>query len=446
MQMKITLKPIWSLLLLVGMAYQASAQTNQKLSLKASLQKALENSREVRAQKLGRKATNHQVKEVISQGLPQISAFGSFDNNMILPTQFLPGELAGQPGGLVPVQFGTRYNTTVGVELQQLIFSQSFVAGVKAAKKARALTELQIRQSEEDVLYKVASLYYGIQVLLKQKQILLDNLSQINTLINTTELQYKNGIAKKVDITRLKVNQVNLSTDLDQVETTYAQQINMLKYYLGTPQNETIAIDENTSASILSDYTASFDKRTEIQLLYKQQELNQEDIKQVKAGYLPTLTGFLRYSQMNQTNEFAFSGANANWNETAVLGLRLNIPLFDGFTKSHRLQQKKITMAQTNLRINDTKAMMATQYQNSLVKLQKQQDILGKQKLNVTLAKEVYSSIENQYKQGITTLTDLLNTENSLKTAQNSYLKALVELKVAELEFVKANGKIRDIL
>jgi len=244
----------------------------------------------------------------------------------------------------------------------------------------------------------------------------------------------------------LKVNQVNLSTDLDQVETTYAQQINMLKYYLGTPQNETIAIDENTSASILSDYTASFDKRTEIQLLYKQQELNQEDIKQVKAGYLPTLTGFLRYSQMNQTNEFAFSGANANWNETAVLGLRLNIPLFDGFTKSHRLQQKKITMAQTNLRINDTKAMMATQYQNSLVKLQKQQDILGKQKLNVTLAKEVYSSIENQYKQGITTLTDLLNTENSLKTAQNSYLKALVELKVAELEFVKANGKIRDIL
>ena len=444
--MQTNLRYVWSLLWLIGVTYQASAQSTQRLSLKASLQKALANSREVQAQKLGRKATDYQVKEVISQGLPQVSAFGSFDNNMILPTQFLPGELAGQPGGLVPVQFGTRYNTTAGVELQQLLFSQSFVAGVKAAKKAQALSELQIRQAEEEVLYKVASLYYGIQVLLKQKQILLDNLGQINTLINTTELQYKNGVAKKVDITRLKVNKVNLSTDLDQVETTYAQQINLLKYYIGTPENETITIEENVSTSVLTDYTPSFDKRTEVQLLYQQQELNQESIKQIKAGYLPTLTGFLRYSQMNQTNELAFSGDKANWNETAVLGLRLNIPLFDGFNKRHRLQQKKIAMAQANLRIKDTKTMMATQYQNSLVKLQKQQDILRKQKTNVNLAKEVYESIENQYKQGITNLTDLLNTENSLKTAQNGYLKALVELKVAELEFVKANGKIREIL
>lgn len=444
--MQTMIKHLWSLLLLIGVAYQANAQAGQKLSLKASLQKALEHNREIKAQKLGNKATDYQVKEVISQGLPQISAFGSFDNNLILPTQFLPGELAGQPGGLVPVQFGTRYNTTAGVKLQQLLFSQSFIAGLNAAKKSKSLSQLQVRQKEEEVLYKVASLYYGVQVLLKQKQILLDNIAQIDVLIKTTELQFKNGVAKKVDVTRLKVNRVNLTSDLDQIDASYIQQINMLKYYTGISQNETIEIDDNTSASILSDYTPSFDKRTEVQLLYKQQELNQEDLKQVKAGYLPTLTGFMRYSQMNQTNQLAFSGENANWNETAVLGLRLNIPLFDGFNKRSRLQQKKITMAQTELRIKDTKALMATQYQNTLTKLQKQQDILKKQQTNVELAQEVYNTIEKQYKQGITTLTDLLNTENSLKNAQNGYLKALVELKVAELEFVKANGKIRDIL
>lgn len=444
--MQITLKHIWSLLLLSGILYQANAQNVQKLSLKASLQKALENNQQLKAEQLGSQVTSYRVKEVVSQGLPQISAFGSFDNNLILPTQFLPGELAGQPGALVPVQFGTRYNTTAGVELQQLIYSQSFVAGLRAAKKAKALTELQIKQKEEEVLYNVASLYYGIQVLLKQKQILLDNLAQVDTLISTTRLQYENGVAKKVDVTRLKVNKVNLSTDLDQVDATYIQQINLLKYYTGIPQDETLAIEENTSTGVLVDYAPSFDKRTEVQLLYKQQELTQEDIKQVKAGYFPTLTGFVRYSQMNQTNELVFSGSKARWNETAVLGLRLNIPLFDGFSKNTRLQQKKIAMLQNELRIKDAKAMMATQYQNSLSKLQKQQNILGKQKLNVQLAQEVYHSIQKQYKQGIALLTDLLNTENSLKTAQNAYLKALVEVKVAELEFVKANGKIKDIL
>lgn len=435
-----------SLLLLCMVLAQANAQTVHKLSLKSTLQKALENNQQLKAEQLGRKATNYQVKEVISQGLPQIKAFGSFDNNLILPTQFLPGELAGQPGGLVPVQFGTRYNTTAGIEVQQLLFSQSFIAGVKAAKKAKALTELQIRQKEEEILYNTASIYYGVQVLNQQKQILLGNLAQLDTLIATTELQYKNGVAKKVDVTRLKVNRVNLSTDLDQLETTYEQQINMLKYYTGIGANETIEIDATPTASLLADNAPAFDKRTEIQLLYKQQELYQEDIKQVKAGYLPTLTGFARYSQNNQTNELAFSGDGARWNETAVIGLRLNVPLFDGFSKRTRLQQKKITVLQNELRIKDTRAMFATQYKNAGNKLEKQKSILRKQQLNVQLATEVYQSVQKQYKQGIAPLTDLLNTETSMKTAQNGYLKALVELKVAELDFIKANGKLKDIL
>lgn len=445
--MQTTLRHISILLLLITAgAYQANAQAVQKLSLKTTLTKALENNKQLKAEQLSRKTSNYQVKEAISQGLPQIKAFGSFDNNVILPTQFLPGELAGQPGATVPVQFGTRYNTSAGVEVQQLLFSQSFIAGVKAAKKVKDLSELQIRQKEEEILYSTASIYYGIQVLTKQKQILLDNIAQLDTLISTTKFQHKNGVAKKVDVTRLKVNRVNLSTDLDQVESTYLQQINLLKYYTGIAQGDVIEIEDNVSTSLLSDYSPSFNKRTEIQLLYKQQELYQEDIKQVKAGYMPSLTGFARYTQTNQTNSLAFSGSESNWTETAVIGLRLNIPLFDGFNKRTRLQQKKISFRQNELRIQDTKAMMATQYQNATSKLTKQKDILTKQKLNVSLAQEVYQSIQKQYKQGIAPLTDLLNTENSLKSAQNGYLKALVELKMAELEFIKANGKLKDIL
>lgn len=441
------LRNISSLLLLCLVWTQANAQTVHKLSLKSTLQKALENNQQLKAEQLSRKATNYRVKEVISQGLPQIKAFGSFDNNLILPTQFLPGEIAGQPGVLVPVQFGARYNTTAGIEVQQLLFSQSFIAGVKAAKKARALTNLQIRQKEEEILYNTASIYYGVQVLNQQKQILLGNLAQIDTLIATTEFQHKNGMARKVDVTRLKVNRMNLSTDLDQLEATYAQQINLLKYYTGIGANDAIEIDAMPNASLLADNNVpSFDKRTEIQLLYKQQELYQEDIKQVKAGYLPTLTGFARYSQNNQTNELTFGGDGARWNEAAVIGLRLNVPLFDGFSKRTRLQQKKISVLQNELRIKDAQTMFATQYKNAHYKLEKQKSILRKQQTNVQLATEVYQSVQKQFKQGVAPLTDLLNTETSMKTAQNAYLKALVELKIAELDLIKTNGKLKEIL
>jgi outer membrane protein TolC len=50
--------------------------------------------------------------------------------------------------------------------------------------------------------------------------------------------------------------------------------------------------------------------------------------------------------------------------------------------------------------------------------------------------------MNNNYKQGISNLTELNNTEVSLKEAQTKYLTALLQIKLTELDILKVNGKM----
>ena len=62
------------------------------------------------------------------------------------------------------------------------------------------------------------------------------------------------------------------------------------------------------------------------------------------------------------------------------------------------------------------------------------------------LAEEIYVSTQEQYNGGIVSLSELMNAETALKEAQNNYLRALVQVKLAELELLKASGNIQSII
>lgn len=60
--------------------------------------------------------------------------------------------------------------------------------------------------------------------------------------------------------------------------------------------------------------------------------------------------------------------------------------------------------------------------------------------------RKIYKSTQNNYNNGLASLTDLLDTENSLTQAQNSYTEALLNYKIAEIQLIKSNGNIKSLV
>jgi outer membrane protein TolC len=426
----------------------ASAQQKlENLTLEQVVQYTVANNRIIQSAILDEKLSSQQTKEILASGLPQVHASADFKDYLKIPTSLLPAEIiGGEAGTFVPVQFGTQYNVTAGLEASQLIYSQSYLVGLKASKSAQEVAQLNTRKTKEDLVYNTSLTFYSAQISRKQLDILQANLHKLEKQIELSEIQFLNGIIKKLDLDRLKVSKTNLQTDIDNLETTHQQLINRLKFYMNLPLTEVISLDTTVNKTggllAISKEVNLFQKRTEYQLINKQQNLYQLELKNVRAGYFPTLAGFASYNTMAMRSEFNFFETTNPWFQTSVIGLRLNLPLFDGLEKRAKAQQSKLRMVKVENEAALLEQSITMDITNANAKLINSRRALNAQQENRLMAEDVYSQTQLQYKEGLASMTDLLNAEASMRDAQNNYIKALIETLIADLELQKADGSL----
>ena len=450
--MKLILNIFWLFLFFFIINIVAEAQSVTKtntFTLKQCIEYAIEHNTDVQKAKLELDKSKYQTREIFTGGfIPQYNGSVRFDDYLDRATQLIPGEIFNQPGTTIPVKFGTKYNVTAGIEGNQIIFNQPLILNYKISKKAQQLNELNIEKTQEDVIYEVAQTYYNIQIINKQKDVTEANITNIDTLVKIASLQYKNGIIKKVDVDHLTVNRGNLQTQLENIQLSKDQLTGLLKYYMGMPFEQTLipadTIPENTI--LINPNNKDSQNIIELKLLEKQKEVSLLNIRQNKANYLPTLTLFESYYYQAQREKVDFFDRDKKWYPVSVIGLNLSIPLLSGFQTNTKVKQAKIQHMQLSLTEQNTKNYLAMQNDNIIKKIKVNIKAIETQRKNMQLAEDVYQITQQQYQKGITPLSDLLNAETSLREAQTNYLNTVVQLKLAELDFLKNNGNILTLI
>lgn len=433
------------LALLAGSMSFVRAQSGQ-MSLQQCIQYGLTKNAGVLKSKLEVDRATEKKNETLSGYLPQISGSVSIQDNLKLQTSILPGELIGQPGTQVPVKFGTKYNTSAGIDAKQVIYDQSVIYSMKLTKQSTKVSEINSRKTEEQLIYDIASAYYAAQVSLTQKKLVESNLAQVDSLLKITQIQFDNDAAKQLDLDKLTVNLTNLQTELATSNTNYEQQLMLLKYYMGMSLDENIELPvipiNEQSASLINTESLN---NTDVELVQAQREVYAVTLQQIKAGYLPSLSLSFHSAIQNQQNNLRIFNKDANWFPNSYVGLNLNIPIFDGLAKNSRVKQTKIQMEQSLLEEQYLTENLKMQRANANNALTANKAALASQQRNIELAQKVYATTQAQFIGGIASMADIVNAETSLRDAQTNYLRALVQVKLGELDLIKSTGNIRSL-
>lgn len=433
------------LALLAGSMSFVRAQSGQ-MSLQQCIQYGLTKNAGVLKSKLEVDRATEKKNETLSGYLPQISGSVSIQDNLKLQTSILPGELIGQPGTQVPVKFGTKYNTSAGIDAKQVIYDQSVIYSMKLTKQSTKVSEINSRKTEEQLIYDIASAYYAAQVSLTQKKLVESNLAQVDSLLKITQIQFDNDAAKQLDLDKLTVNLTNLQTELATSNTNYEQQLMLLKYYMGMSLDENIELPvipiNEQAASLINTESLN---NTDVELVQAQREVYAVTLQQIKAGYLPSLSLSFHSAIQNQQNNLRIFNKDANWFPNSYVGLNLNIPIFDGLAKNSRVKQTKIQMEQSLLEEQYLTENLKMQRANANNALTANKAALASQQRNIELAQKVYATTQAQFIGGIASMADIVNAETSLRDAQTNYLRALVQVKLGELDLIKSTGNIRSL-
>ena len=413
------------------------------LSLEEAVELAIANNPDLERVRMGADLLEKQVQVAKSAGYPQVNASAGFNDNFALPQQLLPGEVFGQ-SGQIPVTFGVRYGLNAGVEVNQLLYSRSYQTNLRKLDASRATVSLQYLSTMEDLVYNVAQLYIQYQINLEQKAILKANLDQVNTLVSVARAQYENGIVKRLDVDQIKVNQTNLQTELANLETGLEQQLNVLRFYLALDMRQPLVLTERLDQSTdlpLSD-TLIMDANLTYQLLRKQLELNELDNEVIKAALYPTVSAFARYNYNGQGDELNFRSSNYNDFTSGLWGINISIPIFDGLKTRRQVEANQIEHRQLQLDMQQFQNATRMEFSNAASKIELNQQLVQTQAANMELAQDVYDVTKLSYQEGVAPLTELINAETSLRQAQAQYLTALINYKLAQLEYVKASGQL----
>ena len=102
-----------------------------------------------------------------------------------------------------------------------------------------------------------------------------------------------------------------------------------------------------------------------------------------------------------------------------------------------RKLQEDLTLSKQGINLDFENAK--TQINNSII-------ILNRQKRNEILATSVMGNTSNNYTQGLAPLTDLLDAQNALFDARNSFNASLLDFRIAEIQLIKAQGRLRTLL
>lgn len=439
-----------TLMLFCGSSIFAQNNETFSLSLKECVGQAIDKNINAVKARIAEEKSRHNVAETRSALLPQVEAGGTFLSNVKLPTTMLPGVLIGQ-SGTIPVQIGSRYNTSAAVSVNQVLYNQTALTSLKISKQSEELSRLGVEKANENLALEVSKLYFLTQITAKQKTLIAENISRTQRMTNITKLLLDNGMGKQVDYDRINVTLQNLYTQLDNTEALHEQQLNMMKYMLEIPFSENIQLTDTVNFPLLHTeplQIADFSSHVEIRMLEKQNEIARLNQKSINSGYMPTLSLFGQFSYEGLRSEFQnyFKSSDENrWNSVFYVGVNLSIPLFDGFNRRSKSRKAKLEYRESELTLNNTKDRFETEYRNAVNSYYNNRNNVERQLQNIELAQKVYTETALKYREGLSSMSDLLQDEMGLNNAQAGYLNALYSFKEAELQIMSLNGELKNI-
>ncbi len=441
-----TIKYLAGIFLLMCFVHAVQAQAVNNFSVQQAVDYAKKNSVQVKNALLDYKIQQQTNREITAAAYPQLNGSGTFQDFLQIPTTLLPAEITGGPAGtFVPVKFGTKYSVTGGFDASQLLFDGQVFVGLQARKTALDFSLKQVDVTEEMINVNVQKIYYQLVVGRQQMTSIDANIERFEKLLKDTKEIYKQGFAEKLDVDKTSVQLNNLKTEKIKVQSQLDAGNAGLKFLMNMPQKDSLVLTDSITTELLkenilvADY--KYEDRKEFQLLALGKKLNEYNIRRYKLSYLPTLAAFGSYNKNAQRQNFDFF-SGGSWFSTSLVGLKLTVPIFDGFAKSARVQNARLQLQKTNNNIDQLKESIDNDVAQAKLKITAALITVDNQKENIDLAEKVYNSTKLKYEQGLGNNQEIYNAQAELKVAQNNYYSALYDAVIAKIDFLKATGKL----
>lgn len=423
--------------------FQLSTVFSQSLSLEQAVQQGMENRIELKSQNLNLQIASAENDKLKARWLPQVNGNADLRWNTQLPTTVLPFALPGTGESQTEIKLGRPFNNTFAVQADQKIYDanrkidrQLNNTQVEAQKNTLEQIRINIKQA-------ITEAYYNCVFAKEKLNLSALALQRASSYQEVGQARFEQGAILKNDLDKLELDVSNAKLAQTKNQQDYELALIALQYQMNTTSKVEPAEDLQNifNYSQIVESASNIDKRTEIKAEELNLRLNEINVQKQLARNKPSVSAYGNYSYFQLAESFNPFIKNT-WFPSNYIGLRANVPIFDG--RQARLAANDFKIRQQINTLNTERLRNDFTYESKSTwnTLQQSKLNLDEARKNIALAQRILETDKFRFEKGVILLTDLKNTEYSLQSAENQYLSSIYNFLIASVRYKKASGNL----
>ena len=455
---RVLAKPVLAMMGILLILSQAALA--EPVDLDEYLELVVENSRALKLADRDRSMAQARKREATSAALPHVFAEAGYVRNFtdtymyVDPGALGGGEDNGENGGEegnggsedLKLKVNRSNEFSAGAFLNQVIFNPSVFYAIKGAKQYEQLTDFVYDASYQTIITEAKRLFYQGVLFEKVWEVRVSAEDSAHDNYLDVKKKYDNGMVSEFQLLQAEVRWKNSVPDTAQARRNYELVLNNLKTLAGIPVREELSLlvsmDDYPELPDSLDLDAVLARRPDYNTLLMEEKLNETNIKANKSAYYPTLNGSLFGAYSAQSDEWEFEQDNTVWSGS----LTLSIPLFLGGSTRARVQQARIGLEKSQLRVAQARDDIYNEIANLYLWLRESRGRIESAEATLRSAERAFSIAETTSRSGMTTQLELKDARLDLDEASLNRYLAIYDYLAAYFEWERATGEIESIL
>ncbi|MDY0280789.1 MAG: TolC family protein [Salinivirgaceae bacterium] len=467
------MKPIISLLILILMlSFHLNGQ--EVISLQRAREMALEQNQNLKIADKNLQKAEAETKAMRTLYLPSLSGSATvaylsneFKEDIYMPT-FVPDPTTGQlvpnvmidpsngypvmgPDGnpvfnmyaYLPLELSLKGAYMAGVNIEQPLFTGGkIIAANKMANIGCEMATQNIELQKSNTIAE-ADQSYWLYVSVREKVRLAETaVRMLDSLVAFVKNSVESGLVHQNELLKVQVKFNNATLDLQKAKSGLELTRMSLCRVVGLPFETKLVLTDTVvdcSDQLFSSFgNENIEQRPEFQLMSHQVAMEEEQIKLIRADFLPTMGVSAGYSFLGGIK---FGDQSMDNNGFNIMG-SLKIPLFhwgEGVQKSRSAKlskEIKILELEKNTQLLQLEIEQAKfNLQDAFMRIKMAEKALVQSDENLRLTKD-------NYELGAELMTDLLIAQTQWQQVFSDLIEAKTDFKVKETQYLRVTGRL----
>ncbi len=446
------------------------------LPLRTAVEIALVNNVQILAASSSVRIAEQQVREVQSGVYPQVSAEASYLRTLgslsqrVIPDQdpVIESDTANAPDNV----------WTASLKLNQTVIDFRVFAGFAAAGHLVSLRGEERRGAAHQVVDLVRQSYFDVLLAAEQEALTEQSIARVRQTLRETRARHGEGFASDDELLRAEVQFTNLETRLILARNRVVAARGRLLVAIGVDPLQPVAVSGSlselqlapgarnsagnadllatTGAVALAAMTeeelrqAAFTLRSDLRQWRIGVTLGEKQVEVQEREALPLIRAFgsvdFRVADNDEDDVFGsripMSDRYSQWDLSASAGLSIQVPVFSGFGRLSRLEQRREELRRTSDGLRHAEREMVNQIRTLAAALREARARAASQRVAIVQSERGYEIATARYRAGVGSQFEVVAAETTLREAEFNYAQAVYDYLSTASRLELATGQV----